>query len=133
MQIQVSAATPTPTPSPTPTVPAGLSLEGITWQLRNTISGSTITAFFQGGTVNGSGGCNTYNGSYTVTGETLLVGSLSTTGQLCSQEVMDQESQYLAALTAAQRYTIEGSELRITSLAGGEQIRLVYAAAATPR
>lgn len=133
MQIQVSAATPTPTPSPTPTVPAGPTLEGITWQLRDTIPGSTITAFFRGGTVNGSGGCNTYNGSYTVSAENLSVGSLSTTGQLCSQELMDQESQYLAVLTAAQRYAFEGSELRITSLVGGEQIRLVYAAAATPR
>jgi heat shock protein HslJ len=83
--------------------------------------------------VNGSGGCNIYNGSYTVNGENLAVGSLSTSGQLCSQEIMDQETQYLAALTAAQRYAIEGSELRITILAGGEQIRLVYVAAATPR
>lgn len=133
MQIQVSAATPTPTPSPTPTAPTGPTLEGITWQLRDTIPGSTITAFFRGGTVNGSGGCNTYNGSYTVSGENLSVGSLSTAGQLCSQEITDQETQYLAALTAAQRYAIEGNELRITSVAGGEQIRLVYSAASTPR
>lgn len=132
MQIQVSAATPTPTPSPTPT-PVGPTLEGITWQLRDTIPGSTITAFFRGGTVNGSGGCNTYSGSYAITGDNLLVGSLSATGQLCSEEIMDQESRYLAALTAAQRYTIEGNELRITSLAGGEQIRLAYVAASTPR
>lgn len=132
MQIQVSAPTPTPTPSPTPTA-AGLTLEGTTWQLRDTIAGSTITAFFRGGTVNGSGGCNTYNGSYTVSGENLSVGSLSTAGQRCSQEIMDQETQYLAALTAAQRFAIEGDELRITSVAGGEQIRLVYTAASTPR
>jgi PKD repeat protein/uncharacterized protein YraI len=130
MQIQVSAATPTPSPTPTP---AGLTLEGMTWQLRDTIPGSTITAFFRGGTVNGQGGCNSYNGSYTVSGENLAVGSLSTSGQLCSQEIMDQETQYLAALTAAQRYAIEGSELRITTLAGGDQTRLVYVAAATPR
>jgi len=61
-------------------------------------AGTELTATFGAdGIVSGSSGCNTYNGSYTLTGETLAIGPLGTTRMACPEPIMTQETQYLAA------------------------------------
>ena len=78
--------------------------------------GSTITLDFAAdGSLSGNSGCNTYKGSYTVTGDQITIGPLASTRMACSQELMDQESQYLAALGSAATYQIKdtGLELRM--------------------
>jgi heat shock protein HslJ len=94
-----------------------LDLEGQTWILERTLLKTEITAIFQDGKLTGSAGCNTYNGTYTITsgsGESqITVGPLATTRMACSQKVMDQESRYLSALEAAEAYMIEGTTLTI--------------------
>ena len=53
---------------------------------------STITLDFAAdGSLSGNSGCNTYNGSYTVTGDQITIGPLASTRMACSQELMDQE------------------------------------------
>ncbi|MCK4432707.1 MAG: META domain-containing protein, partial [Methanomicrobia archaeon] len=59
-------------------------LEGTLWILKsyvndeggmvNVLSGTEITAQFQGGKVGGSAGCNTYSGSYTLSGNAITIG-----------------------------------------------------------
>jgi heat shock protein HslJ len=77
--------------------------------------GSTITLDFAAdGSLSGNSGCNTYNGSFTVTDDQITIGPLASTRMACTQELMDQESQYLAALGSAATYQIKdtGLELR---------------------
>ena len=76
--------------------------------------------------MSGSGGCNTYSGSYTISGQAMAIGPLGTTGLACAQPVMDQETQYLATLQGAVDYEIQGNELRIDSQVGDQQIRLRF-------
>ena len=114
-------------PEPTAVV-TPIPLEGPIWQLQDTLPDTTITATFQGGRVSGSGGCNTYSGSYTISGQTIAIGPLGTTGLSCAQPVMDQETQYLATLQGAVDYEIQGNELRIDSQVGDQQIRLRFVA-----
>ncbi len=96
-----------------------LGLEGVNWVLARTIPGTEITAVFDGGQLSGSAGCNNYFGTY-VTGSsrdknTISVSELGTTRMMCAEEIMEQESEYLAALQSATNYSIEGARLEITS------------------
>lgn len=75
----------------------GLNNEGL-------IFGSIITiTFTDNGQVNGSGGCNTYQGRYTVNGTSISISDISQTQQLCAEPagIMEQEAAYFRALSAA--------------------------------
>jgi heat shock protein HslJ len=70
------------------------------------------------GTVDGNGGVNQYSGPYTVQGEKLTVGPLSSTRMAGDQAAMDQESAYLSALQLAASYKISGDTLTISNRSG---------------
>ncbi len=99
-----------------------LELEGPTWILEGTLLRTEITAIFEDGKLTGSAGCNTYNGTYTVTagaGENEIeIGPLATTRMACQERVMDQEARYLGALEEAETYIIEGTTLTIYAPGG---------------
>jgi heat shock protein HslJ len=106
------------------------TLEGVTWLLDKTITGSEITAEFTAGTgssepvVAGTAGCNNYTGPYVVLTRAvgrnrIEIGPLATTRMMCDQPLMEQEQLYLAALEAATSYEIEGFTLKIV-YPGGE-------------
>jgi len=118
-------ATPVP-PTATPVPPPVINLEGTRWNLLTyqnaagqsvtLLPGTSATAQFVSGNVSGLAGCNTYNGGYTVSGDSLTMnGPLITTQQICSDPagLMDQEQAYLAALSKASRYSISGTTLTI--------------------
>ena len=89
------------------------------------LADTEITATFtEDGQVAGSGGCNSYNGAYTVDGSIIEVGPLATTRKLCGSPdgIDDQEAQYFAALDAATTYTILGSELELRDDSGALQV-----------
>jgi heat shock protein HslJ len=68
------------------------------------IEGTELTVVFgEDGTVSGSSGCNTYTGGYVVEGDTVSIGALASTRKACAdpEGVMDQETQFLAALQSA--------------------------------
>jgi putative lipoprotein len=69
--------------------------------------------FPEPGRAAGRGSCNQFSGSVTVTGSALAFGPLASTQMACAPAVMDQESRYLKALQAAERYALEGAYLLI--------------------
>jgi heat shock protein HslJ len=86
---------------------------------------TTITAIFdEAGSVAGSGGCNDYNGPYTSDASTIKIGPLATTRKLCNSPtgVDEQETQFLAAMQVATKYTIAGSKLELRDDAGALQV-----------
>jgi heat shock protein HslJ len=99
------------------------------------LAGTTLTAEFgKDGSLTGNSGCNTYNGTYTVTGDQIEIGPLATTRMACPQEIMDQETLYLAALQTAATYRVEGSgmELRTKDGALAANFRVKPAASTVP-
>ena len=68
--------------------------------------------------VSGSGGCNTYHGTYEASGTSLTFGPLAATRKMCEQDVSTQEQQYLAALDATASFTIDGDQLSLSDDAG---------------
>lgn len=80
---------------------------------------TTITAQFgEDGTLSGSDGCNRYSASYTVDGAAITITPGIGTMMACPEPAMTQAATYMAALTAATAYTIDGSELMLTDASG---------------
>jgi heat shock protein HslJ len=86
------------------------------------IIGTTITANFDtAGKVSGSGGCNMYSATYTSDGKsTINIGPAVSTRKACAepQGVMEQETQYLAALSTAATYGIDGNRMEMRTTDG---------------
>lgn len=86
------------------------------------VAGSTITAeFSEDGTLSGNAGCNMYNGTYEVSGDSMTIGPLATTKKACEPDVNEQEANYLAALTRVTKYTIRGDQLELRDDGGALQ------------
>ena len=86
-------------------------------------TGSTVTAIFaEDGTVSGSGGCNNYNGPYTVDGAALDFGPLISTKMACADEAVSlQEANYFAALDRVTKFDFIGDTLELRDADGALQ------------
>ena len=111
---------------PTVVIDAPLApLDGTQWWLASidtfvAVPGTEVTLLFdinpdgRTGTVNGSGGCNTYSAQIV---DHFALSPISATSALCDTPagIMEQESAYLSALGAANGVFLEGDTLRITT------------------
>ncbi|VGO13799.1 hypothetical protein PDESU_02356 [Pontiella desulfatans] len=98
--------------------PAGIALEGTTWELVGRISRSKVFVRFENGTVTGSGGVNRFSGGYVLTGSSIKMGKTASNMMAAPQKLMDQELQFLGALEQAASYKIVGEELRLFNADG---------------
>src|SRR5512137_410258 len=82
--------------------------------------GITLT-FNNDGTLTGFGGCNNFNGAYTLSGKTtdfgkeISIGPLATTMKYCA-DTADFETSYLNNLQKTQTYTIAGNKMMLRTL-----------------
>ncbi len=106
---------------PTPT----LALENTVWvlksygesgKLQSVLPYAEVTALFDSGNgqVTGSAGVNRYGGAYKLDGNKLIPESIVLTALAGPQSLMDQETEFLKSLQAAESYKIEGDKLTIT-------------------
>lgn len=110
------------------TTAAGATLEGTSWALTGYAADGEIVApapsagaammSLTDGKVAGSTGCNTFNGSYTLDGESLSFGPLAITNMACEDALMTQEAAVIAGLEATTSYGIEGTSLELLDDAG---------------
>jgi len=109
-------------PAPEPLVGTNWTLEAFHTAdaVSSVTAGTTITAVFhEDGSVVGSAGCNRYFASYNVTGTSMSVGAAGSTKMYCtSPGVMQQESTYLASLSRATTFTINGEWLGLADAKG---------------
>lgn len=106
------------------------ALDNTSWTLSEIngeapLEGSTITAEFAEGQVNGSGGCNSYSGTYELARNTLNFGPITTTEMYCMdpEGVTEQESTYHQILGQTQTASIENGKL---TLVGADGATLVF-------
>jgi heat shock protein HslJ len=78
--------------------------------------------FTAGGGLSGSGSCNRYAGSYTLSGEGLGTSGVAATRMACAEPTMDQEQRFLAALSAVHRFEIAADGALILHAADGRSI-----------
>ena len=84
------------------------------------LEGTELTAYFDAeGMVTGNAGCNQYFAEYTTDGSNITIGQPGSTMMFCGEPegVMDQESEYLAALQSAATYSIRGDLLEMRTAA----------------
>ncbi len=88
------------------------------------VLGSTITAVFgEDGNLTGNGGCNGYSAAYETTADSMRIGVVAATRQLCTpDEVAQQEAQYFEALSEADVWSIVGDRLELRSDNGELQV-----------
>ena len=113
------------------------SLSGTTWRLVSTASMGTQTpavpnvptklAFAKDGTLAGNLGCNSIGGSYTVKGNQITFGQLSTTLMACPDPQMAQEANAFLVLKDTAGFKLDGSTLTITSADHGTTLTFVAA------
>ncbi len=88
------------------------------------VPGSNLTAFFaNGGQISGFGGCNNFNGSYSVGGNSIRISALSTGRLSCGEQLDDQEQNYTLALQSAHTFSINSNQLIIFDPSGQEILR----------
>ncbi len=95
-------------------------LRGSTWELfayRKTrpIEGTLITAEFRDGQVRGTGGCNTYSGSYQMDGSQIKFEAIGWTAMACLDPdgVMEQETLVMDFFINAEKFELEEDRLYI--------------------
>jgi heat shock protein HslJ len=101
------------------------NLAGTSWTLatlngRSVLKNTTVTLNFEDGWAAGSDGCNNYTASYKTEGKKISIGPAATTRKMCAEppNVMEQEIQYLQALTTAATYRIDGWKLELRTAEG---------------
>lgn len=84
------------------------------------MAGTELTANFGADDrLSGSAGCNNYAAPYRIVGDKITIApTFSTTRKACEQAVMDQETQYLMALSTAASYRIDGAKLELRNAEG---------------
>lgn len=101
------------------------ALPGTAWTVTSVDAAPTDAAapptmtFAANGTVSGTTGCNTYNGTYKLDGATIAIGQLSQTLMLCAGAVGEQETAFSAALQGATSWAI-GADGNLTLGGAGD-------------
>jgi polar amino acid transport system substrate-binding protein len=147
----VPEATPTPeaTPEPEATVPPEATvtpeataapenpLAGTQWtatayldgpEMKTVLPGTSLTAAFEAdGTLSGSAGCNSYTASYLTDGNLLTIYPPQRQQMVCAdpEGIMEQEQGFLAALTSASAFSMEGGQLFVQDATGLVVVQLV--------
>lgn len=102
---------------PLPLVGTAWTLDSIatgTDAVSSVIAGTEATAAFgDDGKVGGTGGCNTYGGTYTVDGTTIAIVDIASTQMACQGGIGDQEQAFFAGLSKAASFTIDGASLTL--------------------
>ena len=84
------------------------------------IRGSGLTARFAGGQITGSAGCNNYFGFYQIDGNQISLSEIGATEMYCGEPegIMQQEADYVQALTKIAAYELAGDQLKLIDAQG---------------
>lgn len=98
------------------------------------VAGTTVTLKFgEDGRASGSSGCNSYGGTYQVRGDNISFGRLISTKRAClDQNANQQESRFLSALEAANRFRLSSNRLTILSDRGRSALNFVNSSESEP-
>jgi heat shock protein HslJ len=100
------------------------SLDGTAWVLtglpgHTLVPDSSVTLQFSEGRLSGSDGCNRYSGNYSLKNSSLAVSpNLASTQMACMPDINAQARAYVAALTGAKSFRIDGERLELLASDG---------------
>ena len=102
------------------------ALEGDSWILTQmlTAGGQTqivevgVSAEFDGTTISGSAGCNSYHASYEASGGDISFGPIAATKKLCPEAEQSTEDRYLQLLAEIGSYEVSGRSMSMNDTDG---------------
>jgi heat shock protein HslJ len=93
--------------------------------ITSVLGGVDMTTTFAAPDVTGNTGCNTFNGPYQVAGDEITIGPLTSTRAACpTEELQQQETDFLAALSLATTFRVTANRLDL--LRPGETIAATF-------
>jgi len=98
-------------------------IRGVTWQLSDmgdkAIDNNIITTLVFGddNKISGKGGCNNYFGTYDLYTNGITISDIGSTRKMCSEDIMEQEMNYLDILGKAKSIKFNDYKLEIESTA----------------
>jgi heat shock protein HslJ len=96
--------------------------------ITSVIVGSTVTASFDGKTISGNGGCNSYSGTYETDETKIEIGPIAATQRACvDAAVTQQESDYFAALDRVRTFGLDSNGATLFRADGGIAVTLARA------
>jgi heat shock protein HslJ len=124
------AGNPAPGTGETAKTEPGSDLWATSWRLVEVQGAAALEGieatleFPEPGRVAGNGSCNRFSGSVEVTGNSVMVRQLAATRKACIEPAANrQEVEYLRALEASGRYSIQGDVLELSSARGAPPLR----------
>jgi heat shock protein HslJ len=102
------------------------ALEGESWILTQmlTAGGQTeivqtgVSAEFDGTTISGTAGCNTYHASYEASGSDISFGPIAATQKICPEDEQSTEDRYLQLLAEIGSYEVSGRAMSMNETDG---------------
>ena len=102
------------------------ALEGESWILTQmlTAGGQTeivqtgVSAAFDGSTISGNAGCNSYNASYEASGSDISFGPISSTKKICPEDEQSTEDRYLQLLAEIGSFEVSGRSMSMNDTDG---------------
>lgn len=114
------------------------NLVGSEWQLQDLVGSGVVEgvhatlAFPEAGKVTGNGSCNSFFGPAQIAGNEIKLGPLGSTRMACPEAAMNQETKYLNALQAAERYEWKDPYLLLYCKDLDKPLRFTRSASANP-
>jgi heat shock protein HslJ len=102
------------------------ALEGESWVLTQmlTAGGQTeivdvgVSAQFDGTTISGNSGCNSYHASYEATGSEISFGPIAATKKICPEDEQSTEDRYLQLLEEIGSFEVSGRSMSMNDQDG---------------
>ena len=102
------------------------ALEGESWILTQmlTAGGQTeivqtgVSAQFDGTTISGNAGCNSYNASYEANGSEISFGPIAATKKICPEDEQSTEDRYLQLLAEIGSFEVSGRSMSMNDTDG---------------
>lgn len=117
--------------APSPSVAPHVNLQNSEWKLAS-LHGSTVRAdpsvtlsFQAEGLLNGSDGCNSFDGAYTQGGHELLMKLGLSTLVYCGEPLQQQAEEFHEVLAATRAFTVVANELQLRNEQGDALARFV--------
>lgn len=102
------------------------ALEGESWILTQmlTAGGQTeildvgVSASFDGTTISGNAGCNSYHASYEASGGDISFGPIAATKKVCPEDEQSTEDRYLQLLAEIGSFEVSGRSMSMNEMDG---------------
>jgi heat shock protein HslJ len=84
-----------------------------------------VNAQFDGSTISGVSGCNSYNATYEATGDQISFGPIVGTKKICPPDAQDVEDRYLQLLAGVATHAVDNRSMSMSDAEGTPVLQFI--------